>query len=440
MFAAGGELRAVAGSRRVDRYVFDESPTVFMNSRSLLKSAPGDGELPARDGTPVFGGAFLSPVMVVKQAAIDHNVAAMAQFCTEAGVLLAPHGKTTMSPELIGRQLAAGAWGLSAATVAQVRAFRSFGVANVLLANELTDPAGIDWIVRDQLSHPGQGFLCYVDSLDGVRLLESQLASTVTTRAIDVLVEVAPTGARTGCRTVDDARRVAQRVADSAHLRLVGVAGYEGALGGSRSAGTIRKVAGYCRFLGAAATALDSDGLFGGDQVLLSAGGGVFFDIVVSELATWRPSSGAVQLIIRPGSYITHDDGLYAQMSAFAQPGARYSLRPALEIWGRVLSRPEPGLAFLDFGRRDVPFDQGLPMPHTVRAVDGAELRPATGFSITALNDQHAYLSIDPNDPIRPGEWVGCGVSHPCTAFDKWRYLPLVDDEYRCVGSVTTYF
>jgi len=158
MFAAGGELRAVAGSRRVDRYVFDESPTVFMNSRSLLKSAPGDGELPARDGTPVFGGAFLSPVMVVKQAAIDHNVAAMAQFCTEAGVLLAPHGKTTMSPELIGRQLAAGAWGLSAATVAQVRAFRSFGVANVLLANELTDPAGIDWIVRDQLSHPGQAF------------------------------------------------------------------------------------------------------------------------------------------------------------------------------------------------------------------------------------------------------------------------------------------
>jgi D-serine deaminase-like pyridoxal phosphate-dependent protein len=105
-----------------------------------------------------------------------------------------------------------------------------------------------------------------------------------------------------------------------------------------------------------------------------------------------------------------------------------------------VLSRPEPELAFADFGRRDAPFDQGLPIPRVVRAVAGDAPRPADGITVTALNDQHAYLALPADDPLAPGEWVGCGISHPCTAFDKWRYLPLVDDDYRVTGAITTYF
>jgi D-serine deaminase-like pyridoxal phosphate-dependent protein len=43
-------------------------------------------------------------------------------------------------------------------------------------------------------------------------------------------------------------------------------------------------------------------------------------------------------------------------------------------------------------------------------------------------------------DALKPGDWLGCGISHPCTAFDKWRYLPLVDDDYRVTDSVETAF
>ena len=84
---------------------------------------------------------------------------------------MAPHGKTSMSPELVGAQLAAGAWAISAATPAQVRVFWEFGVPRVLLANELVDRAGIAWIAQNLTVDPAREFLCYVDSLRGVEIL-----------------------------------------------------------------------------------------------------------------------------------------------------------------------------------------------------------------------------------------------------------------------------
>ncbi|WEA08447.1 hypothetical protein PWF83_19840 (plasmid) [Pantoea dispersa] len=97
-------------------------------------------------------------------------------------------------------------------------------------------------------------------------------------------------------------------------------------------------------------------------------------------------------------------------------------------------------MAFVDFGRRDVPFDQDLPNPLWIRQADGSAPRAATHLRITDVNDQHAYLQLPADDPLQPGDWIGCGISHPCTAFDKWRYLPLVDDDYCVTDSLETAF
>jgi len=35
---------------------------------------------------------------------------------------------------------------------------------------------------------------------------------------------------------------------------------------------------------------------------------------------------------------------------------------------------------------------------------------------------------------------VCLGISHPCTAFDKWQLIPVVDEEYRIVDVVRTFF
>ncbi len=407
----------------------------------FYKSAPGTGHEPIPVGTEVLtGGTVLSPVMVLKDAAVAHNIAELSAYCTTEGVLVAPHGKTAMSPELVQAQLAAGAWAISAATPAQVRAFWEFGVARVLLANELVDRAGIAWIGQHLAVNPELEFLCYVDSLRGVEILTEVLSGLETAVSLDVLVEVSASGGRTGVRTVDEALAVARAASESAHLNLRGVAGYEGALASDREAGSVQAITSYCRHVVDVAVALDEQQLFDRPDVVLSVGGGAFFDLVVDVLKTATLPRSRPVVVIRSGSYVSHDNGIYERIAAFAQPGSVHTLRPALEIWGRVLSRPEKGIAFADFGRRDVPFDQGMPVAFAVRSHDGRDHRAADGITVTSLNDQHAYLSVPTSDPLEPGDWIGCGISHPCTAFDKWRHIPLVDDEYVVTGSVTTYF
>jgi D-serine dehydratase len=104
-----------------------------------------------------------------------------------------------------------------------------------------------------------------------------------------------------------------------------------------------------------------------------------------------------------------------------------------------VLSRPEPTLALVGAGKRDVSYDVGLPVPLAVRDRHGA--RSVRGqMDVFELNDQHAYVRIEPADPLAPGDLVGLGISHPCTTFDKWRLIPVVDDDYAVVDAVATYF
>lgn len=383
-----------------------------------------------------------SPAMVLKRDALEHNIAAMADYCADSGALLAPHGKATMSPQIIGRQLAAGAWAVTAATGTHVRAYRSFGVQRILLANELVDPVSISWVAGELAAHPEFEFYCYVDSVAGADLLARALTTAPSSARFGVLVELGHSGGRTGCRSVAQALAVARAAAASDRLSLAGVAGYEGSVGHDRAAQTLAAVAAFCDTLGQAATAIDDEDLFddGAEFVMLTAGGSIYYDVVARQLAGLELPRSPARLVLRSGSYVTHDHGLYARISPFAQPGSRWTLQPALEIWGRVLSRPVPGTAYADFGRRDVPFDQDLPVPLTVRSSTGAAARGAVGITVTGLNDQHAFLAVPEQDPLMPGDWLGCGISHPCTAFDKWRVLPVVDRDYRVVDTVTTCF
>ena len=402
-----------------------------------FKSVAGAGDAPLPQGTAVLSSdQVFSPLMIMKQSALENNLRQLAAFCRENGVLLAAHGKTSMSPGVLRRAITeGGAWGLGAATPAQVRALRQFGIRNVFLANELVDPAGIRWIGQWQQDHPDHGFLCYVDSLRGVKLLEQNLGDS----QISVLLEMSVSGGRTGCRSQDEAIQIAEAIAASSQLQLVGVAGYEGALGAGRDAAGIAKVKAYCDMMMATAARLADKQLFASEHIILSAGGGAWFDVVTSCFTAAKLPLPVTPLI-RSGAYMAHDSGLYSRIAPFAQPGASHHFEASLEIWGRVLSRPEPGLAFVDFGRRDVPFDQDLPNPLWIRNADGSEPRSASHLTISDVNDQHAYLLLPEDEQLQPGDWVGCGISHPCTAFDKWRYLPLVDDNYCVTDSLETAF
>jgi D-serine deaminase-like pyridoxal phosphate-dependent protein len=233
---------------------------------------------------------------------------------------------------------------------------------------------------------------------------------------------------------------VAERVRASDRLRLAGVAGYEGLVCRDRSDECVDRVREYLDRLRGLAERLVASGAFD-DGAVLTAGGSAFFDLVVERLRDqWRTDASA-QVILRSGCYLTHDSGLYERLSPFSterDPSRRF--RSAMEIWGSVLSRPEPELAIVGFGRREVPFDQGFPIPLAVRRSSDAPEPLGDGSVVTELNDQHAFLRIPREEPIDVGDLVVCGISHPCTAFDRWRIIPVLDAEDRVVDAVATFF
>jgi D-serine deaminase-like pyridoxal phosphate-dependent protein len=383
------------------------------------------------------GPDFTLPLLVLKDSALTHNAAAMARWCAEAGVLLAPHGKTTMAPQLFARQLAAGAWGITAATIGQVQIYRSFGINRILLANQLTDRAGIAWLAGELTADPGWDCYAYVDSVAGVRLLEGELRDAGARRPLPVLVELGFPGGRTGCREVGEALAVAAEVRRSAGLTLAGAAGYEGGLGHDTSPQTLDAVAAFCGRLRTLAGQLPGEPPGGGSWIV-SAGGSSYFDVVTAVLTASRAGEPGTTVVLRSGCYITHDHGVYAALGPGTGRGGP-ELVPALELWTTVLSRPEPDLALACAGRRDVSFDQGMPVPLGLRRADGSPA-PADGMTVTRLDDQHAYLSVPADADIAPGDLICLGISHPCMTFDKWQVIPVVDDDYRVVDVVHTFF
>jgi D-serine deaminase-like pyridoxal phosphate-dependent protein len=384
---------------------------------------------------PVLTAAgFTYPVLTLRESALAGNLGAMAAYCARAGVELAPHGKTAMSPELAARQLAGGAWGITVATIGQLRMYRAFGFPRLLLANELVDDAGIAWLAGELAADPGFAAYCYVDSADGVALLDRVLTAHPAGRRLPVLVEIGL--GRTGCRTDEQALAVAKAAAATGTLTVAGVAGYEGTVSGGTSAQRLGLATSFCRRLADLAGAV-AEATGAGDGFIATAGGSVYFDIAARELAAGGPDGMTV--VLRSGCYPFHDHGIYQASTPAARGVAGAPVfRPALELWAQVLSRPEPGLALLTAGRRDVGFDAGLPVPLRMHRRDGAAA--ALAGQVTELNDQHAYLRLDPGTALAPGDLVCLGISHPCTTLDKWRLIAVLDDDDRVIDAVHTFF
>lgn len=410
------------------------------------KSFPAGPAIPIRAvrdrGWNVLGGEFMLPVMVLKESALRHNVDSMASLCGRSGISLAPHGKTAMAPQLFQMQLDAGAWAVTAATMSQVRVWRAFGADRVILANELVEPASVRWVAGELRRDPDFDFYCLVDSIRGVRLLESAIADAGLARRLSVLIELGIEGGRTGCRTREQAREMAQAVAGSRHLSLAGVEAFEGVIGTGNLADDLEAVDRFLTDMRELVLELDRSGLFAqAHEVIVTAGGSAFLDRVVVDLGEPWGLSRAVRLVLRSGCYLTHDAAHYKDLSPF---GTRLAdtgpLQEALEVWGVVLSRPEPGLALIGFGKRDVPHDLELPMPRLMKRGGEAARTFTAEAAIVALNDQHAFMKLGGAEDLHVGDLVGCGISHPCTAFDKWRLLPVVDDGYRVIDAVLTYF
>jgi D-serine dehydratase len=372
------------------------------------------------------------PLLVLKESALAFNLASMAAWCRENGLLHAPHGKTTMCPRIFSRQLAAGAWAITAANVSQAEVCARFGVRRVLIANQVVGGAQLRSLAGLLSEYSDLECYALVDSIEGIRSFGTVLDSAGLRKRLGVFVEWGRPDWRTGVHALERVRELAAEVQRYGALRLAGVEGFEGL---AQDAGEVQV---FLNELGAAGAAIRD--LIEQDDLLISAGGSSYLAEVRSFAQ--RLPTGA-RTVVRSGCYVTHDHGLYQQRYEAAErthdPAAYPALRPALELWSYVQSCPRPGLAVLTFGKRDCSYDAGLPVPLFSVAAEGREPRPARG-SVVRTNDQHAIFEYEPEAELRVGDKVCCGISHPCTAFDKWRVIPLVDDDYNVLELYETYF
>jgi D-serine dehydratase len=379
------------------------------------------------------------PLAVLKASALEHNGRWMAGFLAASCAVIAPHGKTTMSPKLFERQLGDGAWAITVATVQQLEVCRAAGIRRVLLANQLVGRQAIAAVLDALKRDPGFEFLCLVDSVENVAQLAAAAREHAIGRPLEVLLEGGYPGGRTGVRGLDAALAVAEAVQAAApHLALRGVEGFEGLL----PAG---EVPAFLDFLAEVATACDRRRLFAPGPVILSAGGSAFYDMVVKRFRDAGLERETL-MVTRSGCYLTHDSAMYRRLFADLRqrspeierlgPG----LRPALEVWAYVQSRPEPAKAILTMGKRDVSPDEP-PVPLAwFRPGGAAPQELPDGHAVTGLNDQHCHMTLPATSPLAVGDMVAFGVSHPCLTFDKWQVIPLVDDAYTVVDAVRTYF
>ena len=398
-----------------------------------------------QQGWSLLEGHLSLPLAILKQSAIDHNLAWMQRFCKSKNLDIAPHGKTSMSPELFHRQLNAGAWGISFANVFQAGLGIRHGVPRIIIANQVFQHADLDTLAALLQEHPSVTVYFLVDDMAQLDALDAWRASRNSKVPLTVLIELGIAGKRTGCRDAAQALALARRIKATPRISLCGVECYEGALATCNHDHDQAAVSELMNRVQSFAQACEAEDLFECDEILLTAGGSAIFDLVAVHLLPLlkKPARG----ILRSGCYLTHDHVHYKQMLMCVgqRLQLRETLKPALEVLSRVQSCPEPGLSLLSMGKRDVSFDLDLPVPLWRASVGHQSTRPVPAhWQITALNDQHAYLHFDAHAPDEEkpfvGQIVGSGISHPCTTFDKWRWMPLVDDHYKVIDAVSIHF
>jgi len=403
---------------------------------------PMDRALPFHE-IPSLGWSLLRedlslPTAVLHEEKLANNLQWMQQFAAAYGVKLAPHGKTTMAPKLFARQLQAGAWGITLATAHQVRVAYDHGVRRILMANQLVGKQNMA-IIAGLLADPEFEYFSLIDSAEQVKSLGSFFRAGG--RRLNVLVELGVDGGRTGVRNDEQLHALLEVLSQwREHIALCGVEIYEGILKDETS---IRQ---FLQRAVEVARELAKENRFDRDPILLSGAGSAWYD-VVAEVFSRADLGQAAEVVLRPGCYLTHDVGVYREAQQQIEgrnPVARQmhsSLQPALQLWAYVQSVPEKNKAIMGLGKRDAAFDAGLPTPawrHRPGGKGPTAVPP--GWRLTGMMDQHAYLQITENDDIRVGDMIGFDISHPCLTFDKWRYLPVLDAEYRVIDVIQTFF
>ena len=384
------------------------------------------------------------PIALIRDTALSNNASWMQRFAEQHGLWLYPHGKTTMAPQIFRLQVEHGCRGITAANTTHLDVYLRSGIESVFLANQVTGKQSLKRLALLCDEHPSAEIFLIVDSEANVRDISRLMGPQFARGQLKVLVEFGAVGGRTGVRTAEEAIALAKLMKDL-NIPAAGLEAFEGIFNmrdPARAEESVRRLLGEMQGV---YKRLQAQGLLAEGVGYLSAGGSWFYDLVAQYFSDMQLAESP-RVILRSGCTITHDSGLckraYESMLERGLLSEGDHLKPALEVWAQVQSQPEPGLAFANAGKRDLSHDVDLPVPILwYRPGKHSAPEALTGqVQVTGLNDQHAYLRFEEGIQLQVGDLLGFGISHPCTTFDKWKYLFSVDDSYSITGAIKTFF
>ncbi|MDO6445497.1 amino acid deaminase [Colwellia sp. 1_MG-2023] len=434
-------------NRHLHAASYDEQGLTFEKGSGDLASLP-------TQGWNILAEEVSLPIAVLREKDIFHNAQWMQSFSEQAQVKLAPHGKTSMAPELFKLQLNSGCWGMSLATIPQVVNAYQHGIKRIILANQLIGKFHCQQLLP-LLQDEAFDFYCFVDSIENVQWLGHYFADKKVT--LKLLVEIGVAGGRCGWRDLTNIHQLVETIADYPQLQLAGISFYEGVIHGDNAT---NKIVEFIENIKQLFIQLQQEKAFHQQEVIITGAGSAWYDVVAKQLTTKQLTTKQLSAktqhlnftpVIRPGCYLIHDTGIYqdAQNSVINRSQLACDIRDknggdltsSLTVWAYVHSVPEKGLAIIGLGKRDAAFDAGLPTPELhFRPGQTSPKSSPQHWQVTKIMDQHCMMEIGANDDIKPGDMLCFSTSHPCLTLDKWRKIAIVDDNYRVTQQIATYF
>ncbi|MBU3021346.1 amino acid deaminase [Aestuariibacter sp. A3R04] len=417
---------------------------VKVEPNDIVEKGTGCPETYQSSGWNLLAEDISFPAAVIHARALENNARWMQTFSEKAKVKLAPHGKTTMSPELFHLQMQQGCWGMSLATVPQVVTAYHSGIKRIILANQLVGRRHYE-IIADLLKKGGLEFYCFVDSIENAKSLGAFFSAKNI--RLNILLEIGVVGGRCGWRDTHNIMKLCDVINQYDALQLCGISFYEGVIHGENAE---REIIAFVKLITRLCEHLYEKRVFSTDDIIVTGAGSAWYDLVSQHLHSHYRQIEFTP-IIRPGCYLIHDTGIYqdAQRAVLerSELACQLSLEEAgqlessLSLWAYVQSVPEPGLVIVGMGKRDVAFDAGLPTPELhFRPGMPAPVKSAAEWKVTKIMDQHCMMSTSAEADLKPGDLLSFSTSHPCLTMDKWRFIGVMDDNYMIRQHITTYF
>lgn len=339
-----------------------------------------------------------TPVLAVDEAKLRRNIGRMASAMKTAGRALRPHFKTSKMIRVARMQAEAGAAGFCCATVAELDALINAGFTDLLWAHQPVGPAKVRAAV--DLNRRARVMVA-LDSAEAAAPLSQ--AAVAAALSVPFLLEVDTGLGRAGVLP-EEAPAAARRLAGLPGLEPAGVMTHEG----------------HVSAHGSDRPALEEAGLRAGRALAEAAdnlrAAGVKADIVSvgsTPAASSSPFADGVTEA-RPGTYVFHDANQVFYGSADWEDCA-------LTVVARVVSRPRPGAAVIDAGRKAMSSDP----PHAGR---GFGTLPGRDVIFERAYEEHGVLTGPGADRLRVGDLVSIIPNHACQTVNMWSGAAVVRD------------